>query len=202
MLLPISIKEIHEIDLLYCVLVLDAVGFWPLNEEYEGRDYMNKTDMELTGVQFSSDTENIWSSPPAHFLGSSDSYGYLPTTEHFNLRKSFSWMTAIKQDSDKDGPLFNINYVDDSGSYGPVIWMHQNGAISNTLHLHLWYPTCQNEMFFSGAVSINTWHTLAMSFDYESKKMSWWVDGQLDEKQFGACDEEIICGDNVGIGKW
>ena len=179
---------------------MDAIGFWPLLEKYDGRDFFHRTsDFEAHGIQHMNNAQK-WKSSPGIF--GSPSYYYLPNfSPPLVLKKSFSWMVALTQTDNADGPLFHYgsgDIPDSSPKNGPSIWIR-----NDKLEVRVSYPTCPDEVAtLSITVKELTWNYLAVSFNYDEKIVSMWRNGVQERTSWRPCDEEIICsGTAVSIGK-
>ena len=173
----------------------DLLAFWPLNEEYGGRDLVTPvvSDIHLYVVTFD-DNSGAWRSAPARFAGSSTSYGQIVNSPHLALPGSFSWMAAFRQLVVQRGPLFN---VDVGGSYGVHIWL-----FDTKLHFFNRFPTCTYDaVTYSRDVVVNEWHEVAMVYDHENRQVSIWMDGQLETFTLPSCPENMLTSHTISIGK-
>ena len=172
------------------------IGFWPLNQNYQGQDLINGTsNITLNGVLFDV-VATPWAAPAVEFLGNSSSWGYTASSPHLVLMKSFSWMANVYVQTIIDAYMFV--YFGSNYEFGPEMWLAHG-----KLHVKISYPVCPQQSFtYSTALTLNQWHTVAVSFDWVSQKMSMWVDGQLEQKQWPACSDDLRCPPIINIGKW
>ena len=177
-------------------LTANQRGFWPLNEDVQGRNLVSgKGDFVLYGVDFSTDNEFMHA--PARFDGSYGSYAEILDNDNIQMSKSFSWIGAVNRKVTGDGALFEW---DNGVSGGSVthIWIYRNKLFTN-----VFTQSCDNQVFHGAPIVNNKWHVLAVSYSMESGLITMWVDGERKEIQANPCDEgwELYSTDNVFINK-
>ena len=88
---------------MYILFTVDGqIAFWPLTEEYQGRNLIpGGTDVQLEGVLFTGDT-GPWRSIPAYFAGSASSYA-TGTGDDLLIARDFSFMAAVYLEQGGEG---------------------------------------------------------------------------------------------------
>jgi hypothetical protein len=164
--------------MLPCVADLPhVVGWWPLQEAYGGRDVSGHGNhMELHGVTFPADLANPWAIPAARFASS---YGHVNNGPHL-LETSFSFVAKAYATVNKT-------------TYAPIVWQF-GGTYGTRIYIldgELRARDCTDK-FLGLAITINAWHTVAVTYDYPTRTLKVWVDGAHTSRTLSA----QTCGTN------
>jgi len=143
------------------------LGFWPLNEEYGGKNLATDgVDFELGNVGFDAGNGDF-KSAPAKFSTAQDSVAVLDNANAIAVGMSFSWVGAVYRRSGGDGALFEW---DNNPGYGTHIWI-----LRNKLYIHMYRNGCSRSAFHTQAAPVQQWLTLAVTYD--GQKISFYQNG-------------------------
>ena len=140
-----------------------------------------KTDIELYSVSYS-DVTNQWLSPPVYFSGDQRSYGRFIDVADVAISGSFGWIASVYMDDPiHDGPLIEW---DNGTEFRTHIWV-----LENTLYVSYRQHGCPHQQKYdTSSVNANQWYIMAVSYEAKTHVISIWVDGQLEQEVYPACE--------------
>ena len=168
------------------------VGLWPLQEAYGGNDTSgNGNHFMLSGVSFPDDylTPDVWGSHAAHF----DLMDYANIQYGQPLYvQSFSWMAKV--------------YPTRYAAEDLLTWMVDGAIVSMFLSFgsfcsYGYIPECSYSFTcHPTALSFNTWHTLAVTYDFPTNTLTLWENGESEVSTKDPCGTSIGTSQELYIG--
>jgi hypothetical protein len=173
-----------------------VVGWWPLQEAYGGRDVSGHGNhIVLYDVTFPADSTSPWASPAAFFADNPSSYGHITNGYHLKVL-NFSFVAKVYLAGSRS--LRHIFALQISGGAGVFIYYSQEIP-----KIYIYYPTdcASNTYAFPTAAPVNQWHTLALTFDFPTNTVTFWLDGIKATSTRAPCGTAIRTSSEVVIGK-
>jgi hypothetical protein len=171
------------------------VGLWPLQEAYGGEDLSGHGNhIELHDITFPVDGTTPWESPAAHFKGISTSYGHIQHGQHLDV-KSFSWMAKVNRNTDQLHPRLLEWKILQNTAYG-FIKLYFGG-----LHSYINIPGCSYNLEYHPAFPLNTWATLAVTYDFPTNTLTLWQNGESLVSTRTPCGAAIGMSSELYIGR-
>jgi hypothetical protein len=167
------------------------LGFWPLNEEYGGKNLATDgVDFELGNVGFDVENGNFQSAP-AKFSTAQDSVAKLAGAKSMVLGNSFSWIGTLYRRATGDAALFEW----DDGTH---IWVYENKFYINVVRGDK--SECAYLMVsFTEAVPVGEWVTLAVTYD--GKTLSMYQNGKRSDTTVPACENDVTYSNVIRINE-
>ena len=152
-----------------------------MNAQFRGDNLVNgKANLVMRDVTYNDDA-NFGESAPVHCA----LWGFaeILDSDAVVLHKSFSVMVAV-YGMPKAGFFYWGNERSIKSHYFEV-W---NGR----LFINLLFKSCdQVYMWTKNALQEDEWHIVAVSFDSQTKMISLYIDGEIEQKQAPDCDSEL-----------
>ena len=129
-----------------------------------------------------SDVANQWLSPPVYFTGDLGSYGRFIDVADVAISGSFGWIASVYVEEPVHmGPLIEW---DDGTEFRTHIWV-----LGNTFYVsYIQYGCPPQQQHHTSLVNANQWYIVAVSYDTDTHVISMWVDGQLEQEEYLACE--------------
>ena len=169
--------------------VINQQYTWPLDASNANKEKcLAQLDISFTNTQITDDG--------AYFLGIGGSYGMISDFPSDKFSHKISFLARFFPRALDKGPLFHG--VD--GNFASHIWFNDG-----KLYTQMKYKqgACPNLSTFSDhQLSLNEWHTVAMSFNGITGQHRSWVDGQLTTKKVAGCAYPLRLANDFYTGAW
>ena len=109
------------------------------------------------------------------------------------INESFSFMASVYLESNGEGPMFH--YTAPNTQWGPHSWITGN-------KLYTAFTSCSGQSdIYNTQMQLNTWQTVATSYDFPNNVLRLWVDGIVKVKTLPACSVGLKTSTTVYLGK-
>ena len=150
-------------------------NFWPMNDKFKGANLVDSNaELTMHNVTFDYESGSFGKFLPARF---SRQTGYCEIVNNSAIvtEKSFSFMAVVK--------IVRVNsvYVFHWGDNQEIATKISISAYKLRFQLRPERDACRlSEMTMSNKeLSLNQWHTVAVSFDYDTLEVLMYVDGEV-----------------------
>ena len=145
-------------------------------------------DFTLSNINFNAYLSDQWKSP---LMVVSGGFATMLNNPKIAVTESFSWIGAVYQKAYGDGPLFEW---DDGNNFATHIWIS-----GNKFYVNVVFEGCSSSMSYSRFARTGERNVYAMHFNFKSKHVVMWVNGEMQVGSAGECSGNPKTGNNLRV---
>ena len=180
--------------LVFFLVPLKPVAFFPLNGQYETTDISHSQNPpgEASNVELAPGPDGC-DGGSYQFKGMETSFITFTNTGGLDTRYSFTFLVWIYQEHTK-GPIF---YYFAPGYYGVRLMVDEQGSFYVNLRTS---QSAASRVLKASVLEEKKWHFIGSSYDYVSGELILWVNGSVHKKVIIDSPAELATQANVTMG--